>query len=85
MPIVKVRQYRSEPGDLGIPDISTPTAPFEDAVKLAMDRLKSAAENHWTEADKRPIWTDLVASNGTVLIEITMTPTGPRKAARGGS
>jgi hypothetical protein len=83
MSVVKLRQYRSEPGDLGIPDISTPLAPFEDAVKLAMDRLKAAADDHWTEAHKRPVWTDLVASNGTVLIEITMTPTGPCKAVRG--
>jgi hypothetical protein len=85
MSIVKVRQYRSEPGDVGIPDIFTPTVPLEDAVKLAMERLRVAAEDRRVEAHKRPIWTDLVASDGTVLIEITMTSLGPCQAVRGGS
>ncbi len=85
MSVVKVRQYRAEPGDVGIPDIFTPTVPFEDAVKLAMERLKSAAGDRWTEAHKRPIWTDLVAPDGTVLIEIAMTPLGPRQAVRSGN
>jgi hypothetical protein len=84
MPIVTIRLYRSEPGDLGSPEITTPSQPPEAAMTLAMSRLKASAEDRWTPAHQRPAWADVVTKDGTVLAEFTMGPLGPRQAKRNG-
>jgi len=84
MSIVRIRIYRSEPGDLAAPEITTPAQPFDAAATLAMARLKAAAEDRWTPADQRPAWADLVTPDRQVLAEFMMDPLGPRQARRNG-
>ncbi len=81
--ILTIKLFRTEPGDVGICDVSCPSENLAEAQRITTERLESYSDDPQRRSQDKPTKAYLIGEDDRLIAEYRITPQGAEIVLRG--
>ncbi len=81
--ILTIKLFRTEPGDIGICDVSCPNESLAEAQRITTEQLESCSSDPQRRSQDKPTKAYLVGEDDRLIAEYRITPQGAEIVLRG--
>ena len=83
--VLTIKLFRTEPGDVGIPDISCSGESSTEAQRLTAEQLEGASNDPQRKSQDKPTKAYLIGEDQRLVAEYRITPQGAEMVLRKGA
>ena len=81
--VLTIKLFRTEPGDVGICDVSCPNETLAEAQRITTERLESFSNDPQRRSEEKPTKAYLIGEDDRLIAEYRITPQGAEIVLRG--